>query len=133
MTRYVQPVPAPDDPYAGDPLLRSWLERQLGPAGHAAAKGRLADLAADVTGPLRAAHADAEAHPPVLRRYDAWGARMDVIDTAPGWQAQRRAAAEHAVEVPGEHRVGQVRVVGSRYRLHEAGHSTSVPALVTLQ
>ncbi|MEO3780097.1 acyl-CoA dehydrogenase family protein [Micromonospora sp. B11E3] len=97
MTRYVQPVPAPDDPYTGDSLLRSWLERQLGPAGHAAAKGRLADLAADVVGPLRAAHADAEAHPPTLVRYDPWGARVDRIDTSPGWQAQRAAAARHAV------------------------------------
>ena len=78
-------------------LLRSWLERQLGPDGHAAAKGRLSDLAAEVTGPLRAAHADAEAHPPTLVRYDAWGARVDRIDTSAGWQALRAAAARHAV------------------------------------
>ncbi|TDC37524.1 acyl-CoA dehydrogenase [Micromonospora sp. 15K316] len=97
MTRYVQPVPAPDDPYGSDPLLRSWLERQLGAAGHAAAKDRLADLAADVTGPLRLAHADAESHPPTLVRYDPWGARVDRIDTSAGWQAQRAAAARHAV------------------------------------
>ncbi|MFU8854611.1 acyl-CoA dehydrogenase family protein [Micromonospora sp. SL1-18] len=97
MTRYVQPVPTPDDPYTADPLLRSWLDRHLGPAGHAAAKGRLADLAADVTGPLRAAHADAEAHPPALVRYDPWGARVDRIDTSAGWQVQRAAAARHAV------------------------------------
>lgn len=97
MARYVQPVPAPDDPYTGDPLLRSWLERQLGPAGHTAAKGRLADLAADVVGPLRAAHVDAEAHPPTLVHYDPWGARIDRIDTCAGWQAQRAAAARHAV------------------------------------
>ncbi|EEP69768.1 acyl-CoA dehydrogenase, partial [Micromonospora sp. ATCC 39149] len=97
MTRYVQPAPTPDSPYTGDRLLRSWLRRQLGPAGHAAAQGRLIDLAADVTGPLRAAHADAEAHPPVLVRYDPWGARVDRIDTSAGWRAQRAAAARHAV------------------------------------
>lgn len=97
MARYVQPVPAPADPYTGDPLLRSWLERHLGPTGHAAAKDRLADLAADVTGPLRDAHADAEAHPPTLVRYDPWGARVDRVETAAGWQAQRAAAARHAV------------------------------------
>ncbi|MFC0007591.1 acyl-CoA dehydrogenase family protein [Micromonospora siamensis] len=97
MTRFVQPAPPPDDPYTGDALLRSWLERQLGAGGHAAAKGRLADLAAEVTGALRAAHADAEAHPPTLRRYDPWGARIDRIDTPAGWQAQRAAAARHAV------------------------------------
>jgi alkylation response protein AidB-like acyl-CoA dehydrogenase len=97
MARYVQPVPAPADPYTGDRQLRSWLDRQLGPAGHAGAKERLAALAADVTGPLRAAHADAEAHPPELVRYDPWGARVDRIDTSAGWQTLRAAAARHAV------------------------------------
>ncbi|WFE65863.1 acyl-CoA dehydrogenase family protein [Micromonospora sp. WMMD714] len=97
MSRYVQPVPDVDDPYADDRLLRSWLRRQLGPAGYDAAQPRLAALAADVVGPLRAAHADAEAHPPTLVRYDPWGARVDRIDTSAGWQAQRAAAARHAV------------------------------------
>ncbi|MFK3979912.1 acyl-CoA dehydrogenase family protein [Micromonospora sp. NPDC050397] len=97
MARYVQPVTAPADPYTDDRLLRSWLDRQLGPAGHAAAKDRLAALAADVTGPLRAAHDDAETHPPTLVRYSPWGARIDRIDTCAGWQTQRAAAARHAV------------------------------------
>jgi alkylation response protein AidB-like acyl-CoA dehydrogenase len=97
MARYVQPVTAPGDPYTDDRLLHSWLDRQLGLAGHAAAKGRLVALAADVAGPLRAAHADAEAHPPILVRYSPWGARIDRIDTSAGWQAQRAAAARHAV------------------------------------
>ena len=97
MARYVQPVPAPADPYAGDRMLLSWLDRRLGPAGHAAAKDRLAGLAADVAGPLRAAHAEAEARPPELVRYDPWGARVDRIDTSAGWQRQRAAAARHAV------------------------------------
>lgn len=97
MPRFVQPVPAPGDPYADDRLLTGWLERQLGPAGHAAAKDPLGALATEVTGPLRAAHADAEAQPPALVRYDPWGARVDRIDTSPGWQALRAAAARHAL------------------------------------
>ncbi|MGN9908390.1 acyl-CoA dehydrogenase family protein [Phytohabitans sp. LJ34] len=97
MDRFVQAVPAPADPYAGDPLLRSWLDRVLGPAGHAAAKDRLTDLAAAVVDTLRAAHTDAETHPPTLIRYDAWGGRVDRIVTAPGWEQQRAAAAHHAV------------------------------------
>ncbi|MEJ3744334.1 acyl-CoA dehydrogenase family protein [Actinomycetes bacterium KLBMP 9797] len=97
MDRFVQPVPPPVDPYAGDPLLRSWLDRTLGAAGHAAARDRLTALAADVAGPLRAAHRDAEAHPPALVRYDPWGARVDRVDTSAGWQTLRAAAARHAV------------------------------------
>src|SRR6266498_499308 len=37
MTRFVQQPPPPPDPYAGDPVLRGWLDRLLGGEGHAAA------------------------------------------------------------------------------------------------
>ena len=70
--------------YAEDPVLRSWLGRLLGDDGLAAAEGPLKALAAEVMGPLRAAHADAEAHPPVLHRYDGWGARVDRVEVSAG-------------------------------------------------
>src|SRR6185503_20425856 len=82
---------------ATDRQLRGWLDRLLGAGGHAAAKDRLAALAAEVLGPLREAHHDAENHPPALTRFDAWGARIERIDASPGWERQRVAAAEHAV------------------------------------
>src|SRR5258706_2031754 len=97
MDRFVQPVPAPGDPYPKDHVMHAWLERLLGPQAHAAARPRLAALGRDIHESLRAAHADAEAHPPTLTRYDAWGARVDRIETAPGWERQRQAAARHAV------------------------------------
>jgi acyl-CoA dehydrogenase len=97
MSRFVQPVPALADVYAEDSVLRSWLRRMLGDDGYAAAEGPLKALAAEVMGPLRAAHADAEAHPPVLRRYDGWGGRIDRVEVSAGWERLRAAAAEHAL------------------------------------
>jgi alkylation response protein AidB-like acyl-CoA dehydrogenase len=97
MTRYVQPAPDLADPYEADPVLTGWLDRMLAPDGHAAAKDRLAALAADVVGPLRVAHRDVESNPPRLVRYDGWGRRIDRVQTAPGWETQRAAAARHAV------------------------------------
>jgi acyl-CoA dehydrogenase len=97
MSRYVQPAPDLPDVYAADPVLRSWQQRLLGPDGAAQAEGPLKALATEVMGPLRAAHADAEAHPPVLHRYDGWGARVDRVEVSAGWERQRVAAAEHAV------------------------------------
>jgi alkylation response protein AidB-like acyl-CoA dehydrogenase len=97
MSRFVQTGPALRDPYASDATLRGWLDRLLGPAGHAAAAERLRPLAAEVLGPLREAHRDAEANPPTLTRYDPWGARIDRVSTSPGWERQRQAAARHAV------------------------------------
>ncbi|MFV2088768.1 acyl-CoA dehydrogenase family protein [Micromonospora sp. LOL_021] len=97
MDRYVQPVPAPGDPYRTDWLLDRWLRHRIAPATHTAARPRLAALAADVTGPLRAAHTDAEQHPPRLVRYDPWGRRVDRVDTSTGWQRLRAAAARHGL------------------------------------
>src|SRR5690606_16866335 len=96
MHRFVQPMPPPADPYTGDPLLASWLRRHLGGDDRAAAS-RLTALAADVTGPLREAHHQAEANPPRLVRYDAWGGRVDRVETPAGWETHRRAAARHAL------------------------------------
>ncbi|WP_433199300.1 acyl-CoA dehydrogenase family protein [Dactylosporangium sp. CS-047395] len=97
MTRFVQTGPSLRDPYTADPQLRGWLDRLLGEDGHAAAEQRLSDLSAEVLGPLRAAHHDAETHPPTLTRFDAWGERIERVDTSAGWQAQRAAAARHGV------------------------------------
>ena len=97
MTRFAQPAPELADPYESDPVLTGWLDRLLAPDGHAAAKDRLATLAADVLGPLRDAHHDAENNPPRLVRYDGWGRRVDRVETSPGWETQRVAAARHAI------------------------------------
>ncbi len=57
MSRFVQTAPPLPDPYASDHVLRSYLDRYLGPARVAAAAPRLTALAADVTAqPPRRAH-----------------------------------------------------------------------------
>jgi hypothetical protein len=67
MARFVQTFPPLPDRYAGDYVLRGTLDRLLGDAGLQAAVPLLETLAAEAAGPLSAAAANAEAHPPVLR------------------------------------------------------------------
>jgi acyl-CoA dehydrogenase len=95
MTRFIQVMPEPADPYRDDPLLRSWLRRQS--ADDRAAATRLAALASEVTTELRHAHHQAETHPPVLVRYSPWGQRIDRIETPAGWEVHREAAARHGL------------------------------------
>jgi alkylation response protein AidB-like acyl-CoA dehydrogenase len=95
--RFVQTFAPLPDLYAGDHVLRAHLDRLLGEVGHKAAAPALEALAADVAGPLHAAHLQAEAHPPQLRQYDGWGRRIDVIETPAGWETQRRAAAAYGL------------------------------------
>ena len=97
MDRFVQTAPVLPDPYTSDHVLRSYLDRYLGPERRATADLRLAALGRDVSGSLRAAHEDAEAHPPTLRKFDPWGARIDRVESSAGWETERRAAARHAV------------------------------------
>ncbi len=97
MSRYVQAAPELPDPYTSDTVARSYLDRYLTGAARADAHQRLGALGADVVTTLRAAHTDAETNPPVLRQFDGWGRRIDRVETAPGWEAQRAAAARHAV------------------------------------
>lgn len=96
MTRFVQATPDPPDPWTGDPLLGSWLRHQLGGEDRAAVS-RLRVLASEAAGSLRDAHHQAEAEPPRLVHYDPWGARVDRVETSPGWEEHRRAAARHAL------------------------------------
>jgi alkylation response protein AidB-like acyl-CoA dehydrogenase len=97
MPRYVQAAPELTDPYASDTVAQSYVDRYVPADATGAAHARLAGLGADIQTSLRAAHTDAETHPPLLRQYDAYGRRVDRIETAPGWEAQRVAAARHAV------------------------------------
>jgi len=97
MPRFVQHVPDIDDVYASDFVLRRALDRSLGEVGHKAAAPMLESLSEDVAHQLREAHRQAESHPPELVAYDAWGARVDRIETPWGWERQREAAAQHGV------------------------------------
>ena len=130
MARFVQSFPAPADPYDGDPVLRGWLDRLLPGAARDEATTRLRALAGDIASRLRAAHADAEEHPPTLRRYDAWGERVDQVHTAPGWGVQRDAAIRHAlVALPydpaARARLGAGARVLQHALLHLYGHESA--------
>ena len=93
MPRYVQAAPEVPDPYASDAVAQSYIDRYVPADAAGAAHARLAALGADIETTLRAAHPDAETHPPMLRQYDAWGRRVDRVETAAGWETQRVAAA----------------------------------------
>ena len=95
--RFVQQVAELADPVTSDAALQASLLRILGAGGRASANERLNALAADARAHLRAATLDAEAHPPVLKQYDAWGERVDEIVTSHGWEVQRQAAARHGM------------------------------------
>ncbi|HEU0132286.1 MAG TPA: acyl-CoA dehydrogenase family protein [Mycobacteriales bacterium] len=123
MPRFVQDLAPLPDLYAGDAMLRAHLDRLLGEVGHKNAAPLLESLAADAAGPLRAAHLDAERHPPVHVPYDGWGRRVDRIETGQGWETQRRAAARHGlVALPYEPEARATWGAGARVVQHALLH-----------
>ncbi|MGB9376941.1 MAG: acyl-CoA dehydrogenase family protein, partial [Mycobacteriales bacterium] len=123
MPRFVQPIPPLPPVYVADFVLQAHLDRVLGEAGHKEAAPILEALAADVQGPLRAAHDDAERHPPRLVQYDGWGRRVDRIEVSAGWEAQRRAAARHGVvALPYEEAARRTWGAGARVVQHALLH-----------
>ncbi len=94
---FVQDGPRLGNQYADDELLQRWLRWRLPDRVYGRIGEGLHRLGARAAGDLADAAADAEAHPPQLSRYDAWGQRVDRIETAAGWRALHEAAAEEGV------------------------------------
>lgn len=94
---FFQSAPVLVNQYRDDAVLKSWLKARLPPEVLKACDPGLDGLGERAAGDLLAMAADAEAHPPRHVPYDAWGRRIDRIETAWGWQALRRVAAEEGI------------------------------------
>jgi alkylation response protein AidB-like acyl-CoA dehydrogenase len=97
MTGFYQAEPALGNQYTEDPLVRTLLRRRLPPAIFAAVDPGLERLGARAATDIAAAGEAAEAAPPRHIPYDAWGRRVDRIETSAGWQTLERIAVEEGI------------------------------------
>ena len=112
---FYQDGPQLAHPWTSDDTLRAILRRTL-PAGMwREVEPGLARLGTRAHGEMRALADDAEAHPPVHVPYDAWGRRVDRIETSAGWRALDRIAAEEAIVA-----TAYARAHGAWSRVHQA-------------
>ncbi len=91
-------------PYREDPLLRSYLRRALGADVLAQVAPDLDRFAGRCVGDILAMARDAERDPPRHVPYDAWGRRVDRIETARGWRDLDRVSAEEGLVAIGYER-----------------------------
>jgi len=77
--------------------LQAWLKARLPNAVLKEITPGLERLGERAAGEMLSMAADAETRPPRHVAYDPWGRRLDRIETAWGWQALRRVAAEEAI------------------------------------
>ena len=82
---FVQTAPVLGNQYRDDRVLRAYLERALPHQVHAAIETDLDELGAHAATAWAAARARTPSAP-VLTQWDAWGNRVDQIETTPVWQ-----------------------------------------------
>lgn len=107
LVTFVQDAPMRQDRWVHDPVLRHRLERLLPGEVWSEAEPMLADLgrrAGERWAPLAAA---AEANPPSVLHFDAWGNRVDQIVVDPAWtELVREGQRVGIVAIPHEGRFG---------------------------
>jgi len=93
---YQQP-PSLGNQYQADPALQAYLQANLPTAVMAEVATELSALGKLAAGSMLDMAADAEANPPRLVSFNAWGRRIDRIKTARGWQQLHDVAANHGL------------------------------------
>jgi alkylation response protein AidB-like acyl-CoA dehydrogenase len=97
MTDFYQTPPRLANSFDDDRVLRSYLRRTLPAEMLVAIEPALHALGARATGEMLALADAAEANPPRHVPYDAWGRRVDRIETSDAWRALDRIAAEEGI------------------------------------
>jgi alkylation response protein AidB-like acyl-CoA dehydrogenase len=94
---FFQDAPALGNQYLADAALRALLRRALPPDVLADVEPGLVRLGERAVTDIRAAGEAAEDQPPRHVPYDAWGRRVDRIETSEAWRTLERIAAEEGI------------------------------------
>ena len=119
MTAFHQSPPVLANQYRDDALLQSYLRAAVPAAVLAQIEPELDALGERAAGEWRSLSEQAEAQPPRLVSYDAWGNRVDRIETSDAWRAFERIAATEGFVARGYERAyGAVSRVDQFARLY---------------
>lgn len=124
---FLQDPPRLTNTFRGDPALAETLERLVPAELAERLTPEWQELGEEAAGPLAALAAQAEAEPPQLVAWDAWGRRVDEIRVSPAWTALHRAAARWGLTaVPYEGRLGPLARVHQFALLNLYGPSSAI-------
>jgi acyl-CoA dehydrogenase len=108
---FFQEPPRLGNQFDDDPMLPSWIARQLGDQPDLVGELRaLGDVAVDTY----ARQLADRLNEPVLTQWDAWGQRIDRIDVSPLWVEAEGLAAKHGMVA-----AGYEPRLGARARTHQ--------------
>ena len=125
-SEFYQDGPRLTNQYDDDPLLGGYLRWRLPPAMLREVEPALQRLGALAAGEWLALDAAAEESPPRHVPYDAWGRRVDLIETSEAWRALDRIAAEEGLVAIGYQRAhGELSRIDQFARLYLYAPSSS--------
>ncbi len=135
MDEFFQEGPQLRNTYEGDDLLRGYLARVLPSWTGNEVEPRIFRMGARAASDLLQLSRAAELEPPRLVQFDAWGRRVDRIETSAAWRAIHAIAAEEGlVSVAYERRHGEYsRLVqfALLYLFHPSSAWVSCPLAMT--
>lgn len=135
MEEFFQDAPRLGNPYDADPVLRQLLARLLGDEVLAEVEPGLRSLGERAAGEMLALAGEAEAHEPRHIAYDAWGRRVDRIETAPAWDRLHAIAAEEGIVATAYERrhgpLSRVHQFARLYLFHPSSALVSCPLAMT--
>jgi putative acyl-CoA dehydrogenase len=114
MTEFFQDPPRLGNQYEDDALLRAYLRWRLPAKMHAEIEPDLHRLGSRAATDILALGESAEASPPRHVPYDAWGHRVDRIETSAGWRELDRIAATEGIVA-----TAYERAHGAHSRIHQ--------------
>ena len=114
MAAFFQDGPQLTNQYESDRVLREFLAASLPDDVMADVEPDLHRFGQRVVDDVAALAEQAERHEPRLVSYDAWGQRVDQIETSPAWSALDRVSAEEGIVA-----IGYERAHGEYSRLHQ--------------
>ena len=118
-SEFYQDAPRLTNQYDDDPLLPSYLRWRLMPELAAELEPSLRRIGGLAATDWLALDAAAEASPPRHVPYDAWGRRVDHIETSDAWRALDRVAAEEGLVAIGYERThGELSRIDQFARLY---------------
>jgi len=127
MSDFYQSPPRLGNQFTDDRALRSLLARLMPADVRAEVEPDLERFGARVVGDIARLGDAAEAQPPVHVPFDAWGRRVDRIDTSDAWRALDRVSAEEGIVAAAyERRYGAMSRVGQLVRLYLFHPSSAV-------
>ena len=104
MTDFIQTAPSISNTWHSDHLLRSYLKRVIPRDFFAEIEIDLEEFGERAVTDLLALSNQAEANPPHLVNFDAWGNRIDQVVTHPAWDKLNKISAEEGIVAIGYER-----------------------------